>query len=117
MHNRASIDPPLLAIELRDVTGALLSGEQDLGELGWEPDSEDAEVRFDIRRLPLVEGGSSSASRSRIGPTTAVTTGSRRRPSFGRSAGEAHGFVLFEGDWSLDHASPAVRAPSGAADA
>jgi hypothetical protein len=31
--------------------------------------------------------------------------------------GEAHGFVLFEGDWSLEQAAPAVKAPSGAPDA
>src|SRR5918995_7082232 len=54
---REAVDPPRLAIELRDVTGALLSrAEQDLGELGWDREGRDADVRFDIRRLPLVEG-------------------------------------------------------------
>lgn len=116
--NRASIDPPLLAIELRDLTGALLSrAERDLGELGWETDS-DAEVRFDIPRLPLVEG------RFQFSVSLTDGTRARRYHRVEKAAefsviprGEAHGFVLFEGDWSLDQASPAVRTPSRSADA
>ena len=119
VHSNATIDPPLLAIELRDVTGALLSREeQDLGKLGWESDSEDGEVRFDIARLPLVEG------RFQFNVSLTDRARARRYHRVEKAAelsvipqGEAHGFVLFEGDWSLDHASPAVRAPSGASDA
>ena len=117
--SREPIDPPRLAIELRDVTGALLSrAERDLGELGWDRVSEDAEVRFDIERLPLVEG--------RFQFNVALTDGprARRYHSVEKAAefsvipqGEAHGFVLFEGNWSLDQSSPAVEAPSGAPDA
>jgi ABC-2 type transport system ATP-binding protein len=119
VHSHTRIEPPLLAIELRDVTGALLSrAERDLGELGWESDSEDAEVRFDIPRLPLVEG--------RFEFSLSLTDGAhdRRYHRVEKAAefsvipqGEAHGFVLFEGDWSLDQASPAVRTPSGSLDA
>jgi ABC-2 type transport system ATP-binding protein len=119
VQNRVAIDPPRLAIELRDVTGALLSrAERDLGELGWDRDGEDAEVRFDIQRLPLVEG--------RFQFNVALTDGARARRyhSVEKAAefsvvpqGEAHGFVLFEGDWSLEQASPTVRTPSGAPDA
>ena len=119
VENREAIDPPRLAIELRDVTGALLSrAERDLGELGWDRDGRDAEVRFDIQRLPLVEG--------RFQFNLSLTDGSRARRyhSVEKAAefsvipqGEAHGFVLFEGDWSLEQATPAVRAPSGAPDA
>jgi ABC-type polysaccharide/polyol phosphate transport system ATPase subunit len=119
VQNREAIDPPRLAIELRDVTGGLLSrAEQDLGELGWYPDSEDAEVRFDIQRLPLVEG--------RFQFNVSLTDGARTRRfhSVEKAAefsvipqGEAHGFVLFEGDWSLEQAEPAVREPSAAPDA
>jgi ABC-2 type transport system ATP-binding protein len=117
VQNREAIDPPRLAIELRDVTGALLSrAEQDLGELGWDRDGEDADVRFDIQRMPLVEG--------RFQFNVSLTDGARTRRyhSVEKAAefsvipqGEAHGFVLFEGDWSLEQA-PAVRTPSGAAD-
>jgi ABC-2 type transport system ATP-binding protein len=118
VENRAAVEPPLLAIELRDVTGALLSrAERNLGELGWDRDGEDAEVRFDIPRLPLVEG--------RFQFNVSLTDGARARRyhSVEKAAefsvipqGEAHGFVLFEGDWSLEQASPVVEAPSGASD-
>jgi ABC-2 type transport system ATP-binding protein len=117
--NREAIDPPRLAIELRDVSGGLLSrAERDLGELGWDREGEDADVRFDIQRLPLVEG--------RFQFNVSLTDGarSRRYHSVEKAAefsviphGEAHGFVLFEGDWSLEQAAPGVRAPSGAPDA
>jgi ABC-2 type transport system ATP-binding protein len=109
-------DPPRLVIELRDVTGALLSrAEQDLGELGWDRGEASADVRFDIQRLPLVEG----RFQFNVALTDAVRT--RRYHSVEKAAefsvipqGDAHGFVLFEGDWSLEQAKPATRAPSGA---
>jgi ABC-type polysaccharide/polyol phosphate transport system ATPase subunit len=119
VENREAIDPPWLAIELRDITGGLLSrAEQDLGELGWDRGGEDADVRFDIQRLPLVEG--------RFQFNVSLTDGARTRRyhSVEKAAefsvipvGEAHGFVLFEGDWSLEQAAQAVRAPSSAPDA
>jgi ABC-2 type transport system ATP-binding protein len=119
VQNREAIGPPRLAIELRDVSGALLSREeQDLGELGWDREGKEADVRFDIPRLPLVEG--------RFQFNVSLTDGARARRyhSVEKAAefsvvpqGEAHGFVLFEGDWSLEHVSPAVRAPSAASDA
>jgi ABC-type polysaccharide/polyol phosphate transport system ATPase subunit len=119
VHSRAAIEPPVLAIELRDVTGGLLTrAERNLGQLGWEPDSEGADVRFDIQRLPLVEG--------RFQFSVDLTDGSRgsRYHRVEKAAefsvlpqGEAHGFVLLEGDWSLDQASPVLRTPSGTSDA
>jgi ABC-type polysaccharide/polyol phosphate transport system ATPase subunit len=119
VQNQEAIDPPRLAIELRDVTGGLLSrAEQDLGELGWDRDGEDADVRFDIQRLPLVEG--------RFQFNVSLTDGARTRRyhSVEKAAefsvipqGEAHGFMLFEGEWSLEQAAQAVRAPSSAPDA
>jgi ABC-2 type transport system ATP-binding protein len=110
--NREAIDPPRVAIELRDVTGALLSrAEQDLGELGWDRNGEHAEVRFDIHRLPLVEGWFQFT----VSLTDRERT--RRYHSVEKAAefsvipqGEAHGFVLFEGDWSLEQARSAVPA-------
>jgi ABC-2 type transport system ATP-binding protein len=118
VQNREAIDPPRLAIELRDVTGALLSrAERDLGELGWDRERQDADVRFDIQRLPLVEG------RFQFNVSLTDTARARRYHSVEKAAefsvipqGEAHGFVLFEGDWSLEQA-PAVREPSAAPDA
>ena len=119
VENREAIDPPRLAIELRDVTGALLSrAERDLGELGWDRNGKDADVRFDIQRLPLVEG------RFQFNIALTDEPRARRYHSVEKAAefsvipqGEAHGFVLFEGDWSLEQATPAVKAPSGAPDA
>jgi ABC-2 type transport system ATP-binding protein len=118
VQNRESIGPPRLAIELRDVSGALLSREeQDLGELGWDREGREAEVRFDIPRLPLVEG------RFQFNVSLTDAARARRYHSVEKAAefsvvpqGEAHGFVLFEGDWSLEQASPVVEAPSGASD-
>jgi ABC-type polysaccharide/polyol phosphate transport system ATPase subunit len=119
VENRAAIEPPWLAIELRDVTGALLSrAERDLGELGWDREGEDADVRFDIQRLPLVEG------RFQFNVSLMDGARSRRYHSVEKAAefsvipqGEAHGFVLFEGDWSLEQTAPTAKAPSGAPDA
>jgi ABC-2 type transport system ATP-binding protein len=119
LKNREAIDPPRLAIELRDVSGGLLSrAERDLGELGWDRDGQAADVRFDIQRLPLVEG------RFQFNVSLTDTERTRRYHSVEKAAefsvipqGEAHGFVLFEGDWTLEQSAPAVRAPSGAPDA
>jgi ABC-type polysaccharide/polyol phosphate transport system ATPase subunit len=119
VENREAIDPPTLAIELRDVSGGLLSrAERDLGELGWDRDGQEADVRFDIQRLPLVEG------RFQFNVALTDSARTRRYHSVEKAAefsvipqGEAHGFVLFEGDWSLEQAAQAVRAPSSAPDA
>ena len=119
VQNRDAIDPPRLAIELRDVTGALLGrAEQDLGELGWDRDGEDAEVRFDIKRLPLVEG------RFQVNVSLTNEARAHRYHSIEKAAefsvipqGEAHGFVLFEGDWSLEQVASGVKTPSGAPEA
>jgi ABC-2 type transport system ATP-binding protein len=110
VHNREAIDPPRLAIELRDVSGGLLSrAEHDLGELGWDRNGKDADVRFDIQRLPLVEG------RFQFNVSLTDNARTRRYHSVEKAAefsvapqGEAHGFVLFEGDWSLEQAAPTV---------
>jgi len=110
VHNRDAIDPPRLAIELRDVSGGLLSrAEHDLGELGWDRNGKDADVRFDIQRLPLVEG------RFQFNFSLTDNARTRRYHSVEKAAefsvapqGEAHGFVLFEGDWSLEQGAPTV---------
>ena len=89
-----------------------------MGSSGWDRNGKDADVRFDIQRLPLVEG--------RFQFNVSLTDGarSRRYHSVEKAAefsvapqGEAHGFVLFEGDWSLEQETSGVREPSGAPDA
>ena len=59
-------------------------------------------MRFDIERLPLVEG------RFQFNLSLTDSAHSRRYHSVEKAAefsvlpqGEAHGFVLLEGDWSL----------------
>ena len=119
VQSSAAIDPPQLAIELRDLTGALLSREErNLGELGWSPDLENTQVSFEIQQLPLVEG------RFQFNLALLDALHVRRYHSVERAAefslipqGQAHGFVLLEGEWSLAEASQAVRAPSAAPDA
>jgi hypothetical protein len=112
---REAIDPPRLAIELRDAAGTLLGrAERDLGELGWDRETEEAEVRFDIQRLPVVEG------RFQFNVSLMDAERARRYHSVEKAAefsvapqGEAHGFVLFEGDWSLEPTQQAVEVDTG----
>jgi ABC-2 type transport system ATP-binding protein len=116
---REAVDPPRLAIELRDGTGALLGrNERDLGDLGWDRESEEAEVRFEIQRLPVVEG------RFQFNVSLTDAERAHRYHSVEKAGefsvapeGEAHGLILFEGTWSLNHSAPAVRTASGAPDA
>jgi len=99
---REEIPPPVLTAELRDAAGALLgqSG-QALGDLGWDG-SGHAEVRFEVERLPLVEG------RFQFNFTLTDAAHSRRYHSMEKAAefavlpqGESRGFFMLEGDWSL----------------
>jgi hypothetical protein len=115
---REAIAPPLLGLELRDHSGALLArSERSLGELGWDGSSR-ADVRFEVEHLPLIEG------RFQLNLTLTDDTRSRRYHTMEKAAefgvhpqGDARGVFVFEGDWSLDQASSAVRAPSGAPEA
>jgi hypothetical protein len=114
---REEIAPPLLGVELRDHTGALLArSEQSLSELGWDGRSR-ADVRFDVEHLPLVDG------RYQFNLTLTDETRSRRYHTMEKAAefavhpkGDARGVFLFEGEWSLDSAPSAVTAPSRAPD-
>jgi ABC-2 type transport system ATP-binding protein len=107
---RESITPPLLSVELRDLSGSLLGGsEQPLGELGWDGSSR-AEVRFEVERLPLVEG------RFQFNLTLTDSARSRRYHTVEKAAefavfpqqGHGRGFVLFDGQWSLTETSEAA---------
>jgi ABC-type polysaccharide/polyol phosphate transport system ATPase subunit len=107
---RETIEPPRLLIELRDASGALLGrAERGLGELGW--DGSEANVRFEVENLPLVEG--------RFQLNVALTDASHtvRYHSVEKAAefavdpqGEARGFFLFEGDWALEREVTPVEA-------
>jgi ABC-2 type transport system ATP-binding protein len=99
---REALEPPLLGVELRDVSGALLGrDERALGELGWDGAGR-VEVRFEVERLPLVEG------RFQFNLTLTDSARNRRYHSMEKAVefavlpqGEARGFFLFEGGWSL----------------
>jgi ABC-type polysaccharide/polyol phosphate transport system ATPase subunit len=99
---REAIEPPLLAVELRDRSGALLGrSDRALGELGWDGASR-VEVRFEVGSLPLVEG------RFQFNLALSDLAGSQRYYTMEKAAefavlpqGDARGFFLFEGDWSL----------------
>jgi ABC-2 type transport system ATP-binding protein len=102
VETRKAIRPPLLAIELRDLSGALLGrSDRALGEVGWDGEGR-AEVRFEVERLPLVEG------RFQFNLFLTDPVEGRRYHTMERAAefavlphGDARGFFLFEGDWSL----------------
>jgi Wzt C-terminal domain len=108
-----AITAPVLGVELRDMSGALLArSEQALGELGWDGNRR-AQVRFDVDRLPLVEG------RFQFNLTLTDPDGNRRYHAMEKaaefvvfSAGHSRGIFLFEGDWSLEQASSAVSEPA-----
>jgi ABC-type polysaccharide/polyol phosphate transport system ATPase subunit len=108
---REAVPPPVLAVELRDVSGALLGrSDRALAELGWDGAGE-AEVRFEVQRLPLVEG------RFQFNLALVDALGTRRYHSMEKAAeftvvptGEARGFFLFEGEWSLKQPSRVVEA-------
>jgi ABC-type polysaccharide/polyol phosphate transport system ATPase subunit len=97
-----TIEPPVLAVELRDMSGALLGrSDQALGELGWDGTGR-VELRFEVERLPLVEG--------RFQLNLALTDKGRNQRYHTREKaaefavipqGDTRGFFLFEGDWSL----------------
>jgi hypothetical protein len=108
---REAMAAPLLAVELRDADGALLGrAERGLGELGWDGGAR-SEVRFEVERLPLVEG------RFQFNLALTDSTRARRYHSIEKAAefaviplGDAGGLFLFEGEWSLEQPSTAVEA-------
>jgi ABC-type polysaccharide/polyol phosphate transport system ATPase subunit len=106
-------EPPRLALELRDAAGALLGmADRNLEELGWDGAAGEASVRFEVERLPLVEG------RFQLNVDLTDRAKARRYHHVEKAAeftmipqGDARGFFLFEGDWALEHRS-AVTAES-----
>jgi ABC-2 type transport system ATP-binding protein len=112
VHER--IPPPNLSIELRDEAGGLLGrADRSLAELGWDGTGH-AAVRFEVERLPLVEG------RFQVNLALTDPESRRRYHSIEKAAeftvhpqGDARGFFLFEGDWSLEESPRAVEAETG----
>jgi hypothetical protein len=51
------IAPPRLSFELRDASGVLVAGSgRSTAELGWDQETSDLTVRFDVEQLPLADG-------------------------------------------------------------
>ena len=106
-----AIDPPRLLIELRDASGALLGrAERDLAELGWDGSAETG-VRFDVDRLPLVEG------RFQLNIALVDPAHTRRFHVIEKAAEfsvhpqhGASGVFVFEGEWTLDREGSVVEA-------
>ncbi len=100
---REAIEAPVLADRSSAMFPGALLGRSDraLGELGWNGASR-AEVRFEVGSLPLVEG------RFQFNLALSDPAGSQRYHTMEKAAefavlpqGDARGFFLFEGDWSL----------------
>jgi ABC-type polysaccharide/polyol phosphate transport system ATPase subunit len=52
-----ALAPPRLSYEIRDSSGLLLAGSaQSVGELGWDEDTRELRVRFEVEQLPLADG-------------------------------------------------------------
>ena len=102
VETREAVEPPNLAVELHDLSGALVARlEQPLGALGWDGKAPTV-VRFEAPRLPLVEG------RFQLGVTLSDAAHTLRYHVMEKAAeftvsaqGNARGVVLFEGEWSL----------------
>jgi ABC-2 type transport system ATP-binding protein len=118
VEGREGISAPILVVELRDHTGALLAhSERPLGELGWDGRTR-AAIRFEVDRLPLVDG------RFQLNLTLTDATRSRRYHTIEKGAefgvhphGDARGIFVFEGEWSLEEAAPALGARSATSEA
>ncbi len=100
----APVDPPRLALELRDSDGGLLaSSTLDLDEVGWDGTVGEQSLSFAVGRLPLAEGS------FQLGVTLTDRAGAKR---YHRIDGAAHfsvassdgarGMLRFDGDWSSD---------------
>jgi lipopolysaccharide transport system ATP-binding protein len=51
------LPPPRLSLELRDASGLLVAGSgQSIGELGWDEETTQLSVRFDVDQLPFADG-------------------------------------------------------------
>jgi ABC-2 type transport system ATP-binding protein len=112
-----AVNPPLVAVELRDHSGALLArSEQSLGELGWDGGGR-ADVRFEVKHLPLVNG------RFQLNLTLTDATRTRRYHTIEKAAefavhpqSDARGIFLFDGHWSLEErvgGRPSARLSGG----
>ena len=96
------IAPPRLSFELRDSSGVLVAGSgSSTAELGWDQETTDLAVRFEVEQLPLADG----RFHLRLGLTD--ETGERLYHWLDNAlafvvypAGEERGVVRLEGRWT-----------------
>jgi ABC-type polysaccharide/polyol phosphate transport system ATPase subunit len=104
------IAPPRVSIELRDDGGLVLGAvERDTGELGWNGEARERELRFRLARMPLADG----RFHLRVGLADAATGAPLHTlddalrffvfPTDGES-----GVVLLDGEWSLQEIEAAA---------
>ena len=99
-----SLEAPRLTYELRDSSGLLLfSGAQQTSELGWDDDTRELALRFDVDEPPLADG------RFHLRLGLADAAGARVYHSLDDAAvfvvypgGEERGVVRFDGRWSRE---------------
>jgi ABC-type polysaccharide/polyol phosphate transport system ATPase subunit len=108
------VPPPRLTYELRDSSGLLLfAGSAQTSELGWDEDTQELALRFDVDEPPLADG----RFHLRVGLTDAP--GARVYHSLDDAAvfvvypgGDERGVVRFDGRWSREEIG-AVRTTIG----
>ncbi|HEX6491180.1 MAG TPA: ABC transporter ATP-binding protein [Gaiellaceae bacterium] len=108
------VEPPRIGVEFRDASGGLLgANEIDARQLGWDAGSREAEVLFEVPRLPFLKGlfrlsvgladPSSLRQYHRLDPAAEFTVYPADE--------DTRGWFRFDGDWSLAGPREAVRAP------
>jgi homopolymeric O-antigen transport system ATP-binding protein len=100
----AGVPAPLVSLELRDDEGVVLGGvTQSTAALGWDVRAGKRELRFEVDRLPLAEGG------FRLSCALVEAEGGRLLHSLDEAArflvfpsGTESGSVLLTGRWTLE---------------
>jgi ABC-type polysaccharide/polyol phosphate transport system ATPase subunit len=104
---KAGLAPPLLQLELRDDSGALVAGDAvDTSELGWDGGSGERLLRYRVASLPLADG------RFHLRLGLSERAGGRQLHWLDDAltflvypAGEERGVVRLRGSWSLEEKS------------
>jgi len=105
--SEAALPPPLIAVELRDSNGGLLGSHvQSTAELGWDGSPGEHVFRFELDRLPVVDG------RFRFGVALYDQEGGRTYHRVERAAefvvgpaATTHGWLRFSGRFILDESA------------
>jgi ABC-type polysaccharide/polyol phosphate transport system ATPase subunit len=105
------LQDPRLSVELRDAGGSLLGAhEQPASELGWDGEPGERQVRFEVERLPVLDG------RFQLGASILDSTGERQYHRIERAAefvvtprDGARGWFRFQGRFVSEASEVEVR--------